>query len=108
MAFRLNERPLIRQAYEATPRTDVALLVRQLPVIYVEKMLRFVAERLDPGGSAGAGGSRSPHIEFDLLWVRALLFAHGRYLRDKSTEYASVFRALWKGLIDAEQNISRM
>lgn len=108
MAFRLNERPLIRQAYEAVSRPDVSLVSRQLPVVYLEKMLRFVAERLDSGGNAGTGGSRSPHIEFDLLWVRALLFAHGRYLRDRSTEYASAFRVLWKGLVDAEQNISRM
>ncbi|KAI5123252.1 hypothetical protein M0805_001341 [Coniferiporia weirii] len=108
MAFRLNERPLIRQAYEAVPRADVALVARQLPPVYLEKMLRFVADRLDPAGGAGVGGSRSPHLEFDLLWVRALLFAHGRYLRDRSMEFASAFRAVWKGLVDAEQNISRI
>ncbi|THH11416.1 hypothetical protein EW145_g645 [Phellinidium pouzarii] len=108
MAFRLNERPLIRQAYEATPRADIALVARQLPVVYLEKMLRFVADRLDPSGAAGVGGTRSPHLEFDLLWIRALLFAHGRYLRDRSTEYASAFRTVWRGLVDAEQNISKI
>lgn len=108
MAFRLNERPLIRRAYEAAPRADVGLVSRQLPVVYLEKMLRFVADRLDPAGSSAAAGTRSPHLEFDVLWVRALLFAHGRYLRDHSTEYASAFRGIRKGLVDAEENISRM
>lgn len=108
MAFRLNERPLIRRAYEAVPRADVGLVSRQLPVVYLEKMLRFVADRLDPAGSSAAAGTRSPHLEFDVLWVRALLFAHGRYLRDHSTEYASAFRGIRKGLVDAEENISRM
>lgn len=108
MAFRLNERPLIRRAYEAVPRADVGLVSRQLPVVYLEKMLRFVADRLDPAGSSAAAGTRSPHLEFDVLWVRALLFAHGRYLRDHSMEYASAFRGIRKGLVDAEENISRM
>ena len=102
LAFRLNERPLLRAAYEAVPRADISLVSRQLPIVYLEKMLRFIAARLDP--AAG----RSPHLEFDLLWVRALLFAHGRYLRDHSVDYASAFRGVWKGLIDTEQNISRM
>ena len=87
---------------------DIGLVARQLPVVYLENMLRFVADRLDPAGSAAATGARSPHLEFDVLWVRALLFAHGRYLRDNSNRFASAFRAVWKGLVDAEENIARM
>ncbi|KAL5499177.1 PWP2 [Sanghuangporus vaninii] len=120
MAFRLNERPLIRLAYESVPKSDVKLVARQIPPVYLEKLLRFVAARLDPGPSPSAvagingtmvdsgGALRSPHLEFDLMWIRALLFAHGRYLRDHSTEYASAFRAVWKGLVDVEQNILRI
>lgn len=101
LALRLNERPLLSAAYEAVPSADISLVARQLPIVYLEKVLRFIAARLDPAG-------HSPHLEFDLLWVRALLFAHGRYLRDHSVDYASAFRGVWKGLVDAEQNISRM
>lgn len=110
MAFRLNERPLLRLAFEAVPRADIALIARQLPTVYLDKMLRLVAARLDPAGGSEADSSkmRSPHLEFDLLWGRALLFAHGRYLKDRSMQYASVFRALWKGLLDAEQQIGKM
>ncbi|KAJ7240820.1 WD40-repeat-containing domain protein [Mycena haematopus] len=98
MAFRLNEKPLIHRVYESIPRGDIRLVVRQLPVIYVPLLLRFVAEHL----------AQSPHLEFDLLWANTLLMAHGRLLRDRSAEYASVFRVLQKALADFEQSISRL
>ncbi|THH32799.1 hypothetical protein EUX98_g1385 [Antrodiella citrinella] len=98
MAFRLNEKPLIRKVYENIPRQDIRLIARQLPVVYLAAMLRFVAEHLE----------KSPHLEFDLLWITGLLGAHGRYLRDRSGEYASVFRALQKGLMDSESTISTL
>jgi periodic tryptophan protein 2 len=98
MAFRLNEKPLIRRAYTAVPRKDIRLLARQLPVLYVEAMLRFVADHME----------RSPHLEFDLMWVNALLMAHGRHLRDRVGDFASVLRALQKGLVDYERSIAKL
>ncbi|KAJ7269818.1 quinon protein alcohol dehydrogenase-like superfamily [Mycena rebaudengoi] len=89
MSFRLNEKPLIQRVYETIPRGDIRLVARQLPVLY-------------------STSERSPHLEFDLLWANTLLMAHGRYLRDRSAEYASVFRVLQKGLADFEQSISRL
>jgi periodic tryptophan protein 2 len=98
MAFRLNEKLLIQRVFESIPHSDVKLIARQLPVVYIMALLRFVAEQLDKG----------PHLEFDLLWVKETLFAHGRYLRDRSGEYASVFRALTKGLVDVQRNMSKL
>jgi len=98
MGFRLSEKPLIQRVYEKIPRRDIRLITRQLPVIYVPLLLRFVADHLD----------RSPHLEFDLLWVNTLLMVHGRLLRDRSGEFASVFRALQKGLGDLQQSISKL
>ncbi|KAJ7892933.1 WD40-repeat-containing domain protein [Mycena olivaceomarginata] len=98
MAFRLNEKALIHRVYESIPRGDIRLVARQLPVVYVPLLLRFVAEHL----------AKSPHLEFDLLWANTLLMGHGRLLRDRSAEYASVFRVLQKALADFEQSISRL
>ncbi|OCH89636.1 WD40 repeat-like protein [Obba rivulosa] len=98
MAFRLNEKPLVQRVYESIPRGDIRLVARQLPVVYVPALLRFVAEHLE----------RSPHLEFDLLWVMALLNGHGRFLRDRAGEHASVLRALQKGLTDYEQLILKL
>ncbi|KAF9262337.1 WD40 repeat-like protein [Marasmius fiardii PR-910] len=98
MAFRLNEKPLIQHVYENIPRADIRLVSRQLPLLYVPQLLRFVADHLE----------RSPHLEFDLLWANTLLMTHGRYLRDHSADYASVFRMLQKGLGDCEDTISKL
>jgi periodic tryptophan protein 2 len=98
MAFRLSEKPLIQRVFENVPRGDIRLVARQIPVMYVPLLMRFVAEHLE----------RSPHLEFDLIWANALLTAHGRYLRDRSGEHASVFRALQKALTATEQSISKL
>jgi len=98
MAFRLNEKPLIQRVYETIPRGDIHLISRQLPVVYIPLLLRFVGEHLD----------QSPHLEFDLIWVNTLLMAHGRLLCDRSGEFASIFRVLQKGLTDLEQSISKL
>jgi periodic tryptophan protein 2 len=98
MAFRLSEKLLIQRVYESIPRGDIRLVARQVPLVYVPLLLRFVGEHLE----------RSPHLEFDLMWVNTLLMAHGRVLKDRSGEFASVFRVLQKSLTDFEQSISKL
>ncbi|KIJ61864.1 hypothetical protein HYDPIDRAFT_176835 [Hydnomerulius pinastri MD-312] len=98
LAFRLNEKPVIRRVYENIPRSDVRLVARQVPVVYISALLHFVAEHLE----------KSPHLEFDLLWVQAVLMSHGRYLRDRNGEFAPVLRAVQKALGDVEQSVSSL
>lgn len=98
VAFRLNEKPLIRRAYEAVPPTDVRLIASQLPKVYVPALLRFIATHVES----------SPHVEFDLIWVGAILTSHGRWLREQSGAFASDFRAIQKGVADFSQTIARL
>ena len=98
MAFRLNEKALTQKVYESVPRSDIRLISRQLPKTYIPLLLRFIAEHLE----------HSPHLEFDLMWINTLLMVHGRLLKDRSGEYASVFRMLQKELGDFEQSISKV
>ncbi|KAI5887131.1 WD40 repeat-like protein [Schizophyllum commune H4-8] len=98
MAFRLNEKAIIQRVYEAIPREDIRLIARQIPVLYVPALLRFIGEHFE----------RSPHLEFDLLWTNALLMTHGRYLKDHSSEFASVYRTVQKSLADVERTLSKM
>jgi len=98
MAFRLNEKPLIQKVYESIPTSDIKLIVKQLPTSYLSNALRYIGERMD----------RSPHLEFDLLWVNALLSLHGRYLREHSLEYASYFRAVNKSLTELQQSVTSL
>lgn len=98
LAFRLNEKPIIRRVYEGIPRADIRLIARQMPVVYIAALIQFVAEHLE----------KSPHLEFDLIWVRAILMSHGRYLRDRSGEFAPVLRATQRALGDVQQSISNL
>lgn len=70
MAFRLNEAGLIKRVFQAIPHQDIALVVEGLPVVYVPRLLRFVAAETE----------QSPHIEFCLLWIKALVDKHGAWL----------------------------
>ncbi|CAE6433282.1 unnamed protein product [Rhizoctonia solani] len=97
MAFRLNEKPLLQKIFESIPSSDIHLLSRQIPNVYLPPLLRFVGEHAES----------SPHMEFDLIWINSLLSTQGRYLRDHSSEYASIFRLLQKGMLDFQQSISR-
>ncbi|KZT23719.1 WD40 repeat-like protein [Neolentinus lepideus HHB14362 ss-1] len=99
MAFRLNENPLISRVYESIPTRDIRFIAKALPVVYLDRMLRFISERMD---------QNSPHLEFELTWVRAVLGAHGRLLRDRSGEYASVLRSVQKGLGDFEVVVAKL
>ena len=70
MAFRLNEAGLIKRVFQAVPYTDIPLVVGQFPTVYVARLLRFVAAQTE----------QSPHIEFCLLWIKALVDKHGPWL----------------------------
>jgi periodic tryptophan protein 2 len=86
MAFRLNEAPLIRQVFEGIPHSSIGLVVKEIPIVYLPRLLRFVAAQTE----------ESPHLEFCLLWVQAILVSHGQWVSEN------------RGEVDAEiRNISR-
>ncbi|CAK7272278.1 U3 snoRNP protein [Sporothrix epigloea] len=70
MAFRLNEMSLIQQVFLEVPHQEIQLVVEDVPTVYVARLLRFVA----------AQAEQSPHIEFCLLWIKALVDRHGAWL----------------------------
>lgn len=86
MAFRLNEAPLVRQVFEGIPYANIALVVGELPIVYLPRLLRFVALQTE----------ESPHLEFCLLWIKAILTAHGQWVSDN------------RGMVEAElRTVSR-
>ena len=98
MAFRLNERLLISRVYEAIPAADVTLLVKELPIVYLARLLRFVAQATD----------ESPHLEFNLRWIEALLHAHGPYLKDHVTSFAPELRTVQKAIAKVQSELVRL
>ncbi|MCJ1380743.1 hypothetical protein MMC17_003852 [Xylographa soralifera] len=98
MAFRLNERSLIRRVYEGIPLSNISFVVKELPTVYLARLLRFIAQATD----------ESPHLEFNLLWIEALLSHHGRYLKDNSGGFAAELRSVQKAIARIQQELTRM
>ncbi|KAF2140365.1 uncharacterized protein K452DRAFT_359986 [Aplosporella prunicola CBS 121167] len=98
MAFRLNERALIARCYYGTPVADIALLARDLPAVYLGRLLRFVA----------AQAEESPHLEFNLRWIEQLLTRHGRVLKDRSGEFAPELRAVQRVVGRVQREVARL
>ena len=88
MTFRLNDKPLIRKTYESVPYTSVPLIVREIPRVYILKLMRTLAEQLES----------SPHLEFNLKWAMEVISVHGRYIKERQGEMASELRAVLRGV----------
>lgn len=98
MAFRLNEKPLIRRVYEKIPLDNIALAVEHLPTVYLAQLLRFVAEASD----------ENPHLEFNLLWIETLLSVHGQYLKDHAASFSTELRTIQKAIAKVQVELARM
>ncbi|KIX98572.1 uncharacterized protein Z520_05873 [Fonsecaea multimorphosa CBS 102226] len=88
MAFRLNDKPLLRQAYESVPYGSIPLLVRELPRVYLGKLLMLVAQQME----------NNPHLEFALRWLGEILSVHGRYIKERHGEFAAELRSILRGV----------
>ncbi len=98
MAFRLNELGLVKRVYEGIPAADITLVARELPDVYLPQLLRFVAAQAD----------ESPHLEFNLMWIQALLSGHGRLLRDRAADYAPELRSVQRAVTRIQSELARL
>ncbi len=88
MTFRLNDKPLVKHAYEAVPYTSISLLVRDVPKVYIQRLLRTIAEQLES----------SPHLEFNLRWAMEAISVHGRYIKDRQGDMAAELRGVMRAV----------
>ncbi|CCD26615.1 snoRNA-binding rRNA-processing protein PWP2 NDAI_0I00460 [Naumovozyma dairenensis CBS 421] len=84
MAFRLNEKYLINKVYEEIPISELPLVCTNLPVIYLPAILKFI----------GDFSMESQHIEFNLLWIKSLLSAHGAYMNNHKHLFSTAIRSV--------------
>ena len=98
LAFRLNEKPIIRRVYEATPIEDVSLVARGLPTVYLARLMRFITQATD----------ETPHLEFNLRWIEALLSTHGVYLKENASAFASELRTVQKTIAKIQAELARL
>lgn len=98
MALKLNERGLIRQSLESAPHTDVMLLAKQVGVKHLPALLQFVAEEAET----------SRHLQFYLIWTRALLLNHGTFLKAESKKNLPVLNLLIKNLTRKSEDLAKV
>ncbi|KAI6973426.1 Periodic tryptophan protein [Hortaea werneckii] len=98
MAFRLNNAQLVTRVYRAIPTTDIDLVVRDLPQVYLERFLRHAAKEADA----------SPHLEFNLLWLESALRQHGRTLKERQGDYAEVTRLVQRAVARIQGEIFKV
>lgn len=98
MGFRLNESGLIKRVFQAIPPTDIALVVSGLPTVYVPRTIRFVAAQTE----------ESPHIEFCLLWIKALVDKHGAWLTANRGKMDVELRVVSRAISKMRDEIRRL
>ena len=98
MAFRLNEASVVGQVYNHIPVSSLSLVVKQLPVLYLPRLLRFVAQTAD----------ESPRLEFNLKWIEAILVGHGIYLKENAARLAPELRAIQKSITRLQTELTRL
>jgi periodic tryptophan protein 2 len=98
MAFRLNEAPLVRKVFEGIPHTNIGLVVEQLPVVYLPRLLRFVAIQAE----------ESPHLEFCLLWIQAILVSHGKWVSDNRGSVEAELRTVHRAVTKIKDELRRI
>jgi len=88
MSFRLNDNNLVTKVCRGVPVADVALVVRDLPQVYIDRLLRHVSTQTD----------QSPFLELNLIWLKAIIQAHGALLKKRQLDYTDVVRMTQKAV----------
>jgi periodic tryptophan protein 2 len=98
MAFRLNEAALVQRVFEGIPHNDIALVIEDLPVVYIPRLLRFIASQAE----------ESPHLEFCLLWIEAILVSHGQWVSDNRGSVEAELRTVNRAVAKIRDELRRL
>ena len=98
MAFRLNHVKLVTRVYRSIPAADINLVVKDLPVVYLDRLLRQIAQQADA----------SPYLELNLLWLESILKLHGATLKKRQGEYSEVTRMVQRAVTRIQKEIMSM
>ncbi|POS82891.1 periodic tryptophan protein-like protein 2, partial [Erysiphe pulchra] len=98
MAFRLNESSLIRRVFEKVPYTTIFLIVKEVPSVYLPRLLKFV----------GMQAEESPHLEFCLLWLEAIMASHGDWIRENRGVMESEVRIVSSAVSRIREEMKRL
>jgi periodic tryptophan protein 2 len=98
MSFRLNDKALLQRVFESIPVSDVHLVVRDTPEVYLTRLMRLVVTQAESG----------PHLEFYLKWLETLMTSWARTLRQKKTDYAAEIRTVSRTAANVERELRKL
>lgn len=98
MAFRLNEKSLLRKVFEATPAIDIALVVKSIPVVYLSRLIRLIVVQSETG----------PHLEFCMKWLEAVMTWWGRHMRENKIEFGAEIRSVTRVIQTVERELRKL
>ena len=97
-SLKLNEKALIREVLEQVPVVNIPLLSKEMPILFVEKVLNFIGEEFED----------SRHLHFYLKWTKALLLEHGCLLKEKADEFLPILNLLIKNISQKSQDLGKV
>lgn len=98
MALCLNDPPLIRAVWLATPTELIELVARATPLPYLPRLLGFLGAELEA----------SRHLHAILLWVHQILVWHGAHVRAERSIYELPLRTLHKGVCTRYDELAKL
>jgi periodic tryptophan protein 2 len=73
-------------------------VVSELPTVYLQRLLRFVATQAED----------SPHLEFCLLWIQAILVSHGRWVGENKGSVEAELRTVSRAVAKIRDELRRL
>ena len=98
MAFRLNEKPYLQKVYNSIPPSNVPAVVRDTPLLYLPRLLRFIALATDD----------TPHLELNLIWIESMMRIHGSKLKERAGIMSPEFRLVQRALNRIQTDLGRL
>ncbi|XP_066947733.1 periodic tryptophan protein 2 homolog [Macrobrachium rosenbergii] len=98
MAMRLNINLLKQEVIETIPLDAVKVVISDLGQIYVEGVLKFLAEILEA----------SPHVGLYAKWASLLVAHHGQKLKTRAPQIMSILNSLQRSLTTHHTNLSKV
>ncbi|KAG8628011.1 hypothetical protein KVT40_003884 [Elsinoe batatas] len=95
MAFRLNSPNLVTRVYRAVPPADISLVVRDLPTVYLDRLIRHIAEQAD----------QTPFLELNLTWLNAIIKSHGAALKKRQGDFGEVVRMMQRVVAKVQREV---
>jgi len=97
-AFKLNEKPLVRESIEQIPVKDIDLIVKQWPIMFLKRLMNHIALEME----------NSKHLEFYIKWSKSIFLQHGTYIKDNCKDLMPVLNLLIKNVGRKSEDLSKV